>query len=94
MDPSSIADVMEDVETLEGVRVKATEVGVGDCDGVTTVVDDGTCNKEERSVGRRDGGDDTDTIAVDVKGDEEEEVIIDGDSLEGLSSIVLSRLGS
>jgi hypothetical protein len=46
-----MADVMEDVETLEGVRVKATEVGVGDCDGVTTVVDGGTCNKEERSVG-------------------------------------------
>ena len=38
---------------------------------------------------------DTDTIAVGVKeGDEEEEGIIDGDSLEGHSSIVLSRLGS
>ena len=44
-----MADVMEDIETLEGVRVN--EVGVGDCDGVTTVVDGGTCNKEERSVG-------------------------------------------
>jgi hypothetical protein len=94
-DPSRMADVMEDVETLEGVLVKETEVGVEVSDGVTTVVDGGTCNKEERSVGRRDGGDDTDTIAVGVgEVDEEEEVTIDGDSLEGLSSIVLSRLGS
>jgi hypothetical protein len=72
---------MEDVETLEGVRFKATEVGVGDCDGVTTIVDGRTRNKEEQSVGQRDGGDDTDPIAVGIReGDEEEEVIIDGDS--------------
>jgi hypothetical protein len=53
-------------------------------------VDDGTCNKGERAVGAGDG-DDTDTIAVSVREGEE---IIDGDSLEGLSVIVLSRLGS
>jgi hypothetical protein len=49
-------------------------------------------------VGGRDGEDvetDMDTIVVSVReGDEEEEEIIDGDSLEGLSSIVLSRLSS
>jgi hypothetical protein len=52
----------------------------------------------ERTVGRRDGDDaetDTDTIAVGIReGDEEEEEMIDGDSLVGLSSIVLSRLCS
>jgi hypothetical protein len=86
--------IEEAVETADGVLVKATEVGLGDSDGVTTVVDDGTCNEGERTVGGRDG-DDTDTIAVGVReSDDEEEEIIDGDSLEGLSSIVLSRLGS
>jgi hypothetical protein len=90
--------VMEDVETLEGVLVKATEVALEDSDGVTTVVDDGTCNKGERTGTGRDGDDavsDTDTIAVGVgEGDEEEEDMIDGDSLDWLSSIVLSRLSS
>jgi hypothetical protein len=64
-----MADVMEDVEKLEGVLVNATEVDLEDSNGVTTVVGDGTCNKEERSVGRRDGlgGDDMDTIAVSVR---------------------------
>ena len=38
---------MEDIETLEGVLVKMTEVRLGDSDGVTTVMDDGTCNKGE-----------------------------------------------
>jgi hypothetical protein len=57
-------------------------------------VDDGTCNKGERTVGGRDG-DDTDTIAVSIReGDKGEEEIIDGDSLEWLSVIVLSWLGS
>jgi hypothetical protein len=87
-DPSRMSVLMETeetVETMEGVLVKATEVGLGDNDGVTTVVDDG---------GGRDR-DDVETIAVGVgEGDEEEEEIIDGDSLEGLSSIGLSRLGS
>ena len=64
---------------------------------MTTVVEDGTCNKVEGTVGERDGDGvetDTDTIAVDVRERDEDEVIIDGDSLEGLSSIVVSRLGS
>jgi hypothetical protein len=58
-------------------------------------VDDGTCSEGERTVGGRgrdDAETDTDTIAVDVReGDEEDEEMIDGDSFEGLSSIVLSR---
>ena len=82
------------IETVEGVLVKMTEVGLGDSDAVTTVVDDGTCNEREWTVGGRDRDDavtDADTIAVGVReGDEEEEVIIGGDSLEGLSSIILS----
>ena len=71
---------------------KQTEVGLGDSDGVTAVVDGGTCNKGKRAVGASDR-DDTDTIAVGVR-EEEEEEIVDGDSLEGLSVIVLSRLCS
>jgi hypothetical protein len=62
-----------------------TEVGSGDSDSDTTVVDDGTCNKGERTVGGRDRDDaetDTDTIAAGIKeGDKEEEGIIDDDSL-------------
>jgi len=92
--PVLIEETEETVEVMEVVLVKSTEVGLGDSDGVTTVVDDGTCNKGDRTVGGRDR-DDTDTIAVGVReGDEEEEGIIDGDALERLSSIVLSRLGS
>jgi hypothetical protein len=59
-------------------------------DGATTVADDGTCTKGERTVGEGDGDDaetDTDSIAVGV-GDEEDEEIINGNSLEGLLSIV------
>ena len=92
--PVLIEETEETVEVMELVLVRSTEVGLGDSDGVTTVVDDGTCNKGDRTVGGRDR-DDTDTIAVGVReGDEEEEGIIDGDTLERLSSIVLSRLGS
>jgi hypothetical protein len=69
-----------------GVSVKMTEAGLGDSDDVTTVMDDGTCNKGERTVGK-DGDNaetDADLIAVGVgEGDEEEEEIIDGDLLEG-----------
>jgi hypothetical protein len=66
-DPSRMDVLIEEaVETVVGVLVKATEVGLGDSDGVTTIVDDGTCNKGERTVGGRDG-DDTDTIAVGVR---------------------------
>jgi hypothetical protein len=99
-DPSRMLVLMkmkETIETMEGVLVKMTEVGLGDSDGVTTVVDDGTCNKGEQRVEGRDRVDaetDADTIDVSIKGDEEEERIINGDSLEGLSSIVLSWLGS
>jgi hypothetical protein len=100
-DPSRMSVLMEReeaVEMMEGVLVKVTEVGLGDSDGVTIVVDDGTCNKVEWTVGGRDRDDaetDADTIAVGIReGDKEEEEIIDGDSLEGLSSIVLSQLGS
>jgi hypothetical protein len=81
---------------MEDVLVKETEVGLEDGDGVITVVDDRTCNKGERTGGR-DGDDavtDTDTIAVGVRGgDEKEEVVINGNSLGGLSLIVLSWLG-
>ena len=57
-------------------------------------MDEGTCNKGEKTVEGRDQ-DDTDTIAVGVRdGDEEEEGMINGNVLERLSSIVLSRLGS
>jgi hypothetical protein len=38
--------------------------------------------------------DDTDSLAVGMPNGHENEQIIDGDSLEGLSSIVLRRLGS
>jgi hypothetical protein len=100
-DPSRMFVLMETeetVKTMKGILVKMTEVGLGDSDSVTTVVDDGTYNKGERRVGGRDRYDaetDTDTIAVGVKeGDEEEEGIINGDLLKGLSSIVLSWLGS
>ena len=49
-------------------------------------MDDGTCNKDEQSVRRRDEGDVTDTIAVGVReGNEEEDVIMDGNLLEGFS---------
>jgi hypothetical protein len=88
-------EMEETVETVEGVLVKTTEVGLGDGVGVTTVVEDGTCNKGEGTVGGGDGDDpetDTATIAGGVRERDEEE-IIDGDPLQGLSSIVL-RLGS
>ena len=58
-------------------------------------MDDRTYNKDEQSVGRRDGGDDIDTIAVGIRdSDGEEDVIMDSDLLEGLSSTILSRLSS
>jgi hypothetical protein len=40
--------IEEAVKMADGVRVKVTEVGLGDGDNVTTVVDDGTCNKGSR----------------------------------------------
>jgi hypothetical protein len=90
----------EAVEMVEGVLVNMVGGRSGDIKGVTTLVEDGTCNEDggEGTVGGRDGEDaetDSDTIAVGVKErDEEEEYVIAGDSLEGLSSIVLNRLCS
>jgi len=68
-------------------------------DSIITVVDNGTCNEGERTVGGRDGDDtetDMNTIAVGIgEGDKEEDNdMISGDLLKGLSSIVLSWLGS
>jgi hypothetical protein len=71
---------------------------LGDSDGVTTVANDGTCNKGEWAVGGGDEDDaetDTDKIAVGIReGEEEEEEIINGDSFEGLSSTVPTWFGS
>ena len=57
MDPSRVAIVIKDIESLEGVLVKATKVGVEDSDSVTTIMDDRTCNKREWTMGGRDGDD-------------------------------------
>lgn len=62
-------------EIMEGVLV-TTEVGLGYSDSVTTVVDDGTFNKGEQTIVRRDQDDaetGTDKIAVGIReGDEKE----------------------
>jgi hypothetical protein len=91
---SVLIEIEETDEMVEGVLVKMTGERSGDNTGVTTVVEDGTCNRGERTAGRRDGGDietDEDTIAVGVRERDEEEEVIGGDSLEELSLIVLSR---
>jgi hypothetical protein len=46
----------ETVETVEGpgILVRTTQVGLGDSDGVTTVVDDRTCNKGGQAIGGMD----------------------------------------
>ena len=100
---SDVIEMEDIVETMEGDLATVTG-NPSDSTGDTTVVEDGTCNGGEGRVGESDGeegvGDaetetETDTVAVGVgEGDEDEEYVIDGDSLEGLSSIVLSRLGS
>jgi hypothetical protein len=91
-------EIEEVVEIVEDVLVKMVGGRSGDSTRVTTVVEDRTCNEVEGTVGERDRDDaeaDTDTIAVSVrKHDKDEEVIIDGNSLKGLPSIVVSRLGS
>ena len=94
---SVLIEIEDTVETVEGVLVNMTGVSSGDDTGVTTVVEDGTCNKEEGTVGGTDGDGvetDTDTIVDGVRGDEDEEEVIGGDAVERLSSIVLSRLRS
>jgi hypothetical protein len=89
---------MEIEETVEGVLVNMVGGGTGDRVGVTTVGEVGTCNEVEGIVGEGDGDGvetDMDTIAVDVREPDEDMVeIIGGDSVERLSSIVLSRLRS
>jgi hypothetical protein len=45
-----LMETEETVKMVEGVLVKTTEVGLGDSDGVTTVMDDRTCNKGEWTV--------------------------------------------
>jgi hypothetical protein len=60
------------------------------------VVDDGTCKKWEQTVGGRDEDNaetDTDTIAVDVREcyKEEEVILIDGDSLEGVRRALVNH---
>jgi hypothetical protein len=57
-----------------------------DSTGVTTIVEDGTCNKAE---GIKEEETDVDTIIVGVRERDKEEGIIDDDSLEGLSLIML-----
>jgi hypothetical protein len=87
-------DTVEMVESVL-VNLKLTGTGSGDSEGVTTVVEDKTCNEGAEAVGGRDGDnseiDDPDTMAVGVKERDEEEVVIAGDSLE-LSSIGFSRV--
>lgn len=97
-DPSRMSALMENRTNCRNGG-GCPEVGLGDSDGVTTVVDDGTCNEGERTVEGRDRDNaeaDADTIAVGVgegEGEEEGEGMVDGDSLEGLSSTALSWLG-
>jgi hypothetical protein len=90
-------EIEDTVEMVEGVLVKLTGTCSGDIKGVTTLVEDGTCNEEAEAVGGKDGDDseidDPDTMAVGVRERDEEEEVIAGDSLE-LSSIVLSRVCS
>ena len=73
----------ETVEIMEGVLVM-TVLGLGDSDGVTTVMDDGTCNEGERTVGGRDRGDaesGADTFAVSVREGDKEDGLGDSDGV-------------
>ena len=78
-------DIEDTVEIVEGVLVKLIGARSGDTKGVTTLVEDGTCNEGGEAVGRRDGDDaeidDPDTTAVGVREREEDGEIIPGDSL-------------
>ena len=94
---SDLIEIEDTVEIVEGVLVKLTGARSGDIKGVTTVVEDRTCNEGGEAVGGgRDGDDaeidDPDTMTV-REGDEEDEKVIAGDSLE-LSSTVLGRVCS
>jgi hypothetical protein len=94
---SILLEMEETVETVEGVQVKMVEGRLGDSTGVTTVVEDGTCNEVEGTVGERHGDDaetETDTIAAGVReGDEDEGVMIDDDAPEGVPSVGASGDG-
>jgi len=78
---SDLIEIEDTVETVEGVLVRVTGNLSGDSTGVTTVVEDRTCNDGEWKVGGRDGDEgaadvetETDTVAVGVReGDEDEE---------------------
>jgi hypothetical protein len=79
---SDLIEIEDTVETVEGVLVRVTGNLSGDSTGVTTVVEDGTCNDGgECTVSGRDGDEgvadgetETDTVAVGVReGDEDEE---------------------
>jgi len=73
---------------------------LGGSDGVTTIMDDETCNKKGQAVGGRDRDDteiDMDTNAVVIReGNKGEEEVVSSNLLEGFLSIVLSpsRLSS
>ena len=49
-----LMEMEETVEMTKGVLVKTTEVALRDSDGVTTVMDNGTCNKGKQIVEGRD----------------------------------------
>lgn len=77
---SDLIDIEDTVETVEGVLVKVTGGLSGESTGVTTMVEGGTCNEGEGAIEGGDGdegvGDaetETDTVAVGVRGDEDEE---------------------
>jgi hypothetical protein len=78
---SDVIEIEDIVETMEGDLVKVTGNLGGDGTGVTTVVEDGTCNEGEGTVGESDGDEgvadaetETDTVAVGVReGDDDEE---------------------
>jgi hypothetical protein len=93
------AETVETVE-VERVLVKAT----GGLSGDNIIGEDGTCSEggsegEGSIVGGRDGVEgvtdtETDTVDAGVREGDVGEYVIDGDSLEGLSSIGLNPLGS
>jgi hypothetical protein len=92
---SDLIKIEDTVEIVEGVLVKLTGARSGDIKGITTLMEDGTCNEGGEAVGGGRNGDDAEIDDLDTmtvgEGDEEDEKVIAGDSLE-LSSIVLSRV--
>lgn len=78
---SDVIEMEDIVEIMEGDLAKVTVDLSGDSTGVTTVVEGGTCNGGEGTVGVSDEDEgvadaetETDTVAVGVgEGDEDEE---------------------